>query len=81
MSCNEQGAKIVWSENISTPIHVKCNKMYQSKVCVQEFWYFVPGLDIQPEQSKQSVFPTEKKWYITRNVLQRATEKGLYMKE
>ena len=55
--------------------------MYQSKVCVQEFWYFVPGLDIQPEQSKQSVFPTEKKWYITRNVLQRATEKGLYMKE
>ena len=24
-----------------------CNKMYQSKVCVQEFWYFVSGLDIQ----------------------------------
>ena len=26
--------------------------MYQSKVCVQEFWYLVPGLDIQPEQSE-----------------------------
>ena len=25
--------------------------MYRSKVCVQEFLYFVPGLDIQPEQS------------------------------
>ena len=28
------------------------HKMYQSKVCVQEFWYFVPALDIQPEQSE-----------------------------
>ena len=40
----------VLSENISNPIYVKCDKMYQPKVCVQEFWYFVPGLDIQHEQ-------------------------------
>ena len=35
------------SENISTPIYVECDKMYRSKVCVQEFSYFVSGLDIQ----------------------------------
>ena len=38
------------NENISTPIYVECNKIYRSKVCVQEFWYIVSGLDIQPEQ-------------------------------
>ena len=27
-------------------------KMYQSKVCVQEFWNFVSGLDIQVEKSE-----------------------------
>ena len=32
---------------MSTPIYVECDKMYRSKVCVQEFWYCVPGLDIQ----------------------------------
>ena len=26
--------------------------MYRSKVCSQEFWYFVSGLDIQLEQSE-----------------------------
>ena len=31
---NENWAKIVRSENISTPIHVQCDKMYRSKVCV-----------------------------------------------
>ena len=41
---NEQWAKIVQSENISTPIHVECKKMHQSKVYVQEFWYFVANL-------------------------------------
>ena len=30
----------------------RADKMYRSKVCVQEFWYFVPGLDIQPEISE-----------------------------
>ena len=39
-------------ENISAPIYVECVKMYQLKVCVQEFWYCVPGLDIQPELSE-----------------------------
>ena len=34
------------------PIYVECNKMYQSKVCVQEFLYFVSGLDIQVEKSE-----------------------------
>ena len=50
----EQWEKIVWSENISTPmspIYVECNKMYRPKIWVQEFWYCVPGLDIQLELS------------------------------
>ena len=47
---NEHRAKIVQSENISTPIYVQCDKMYRSKVCDQEFWYFVSGLGIQVEQ-------------------------------
>ena len=47
-------------ENISTPINVECDKMYQSKVCVQEFSYFVPGLDIQLEQSMNDS-PVSKK--------------------
>ena len=49
---DEHWAKIVQSENISTPIYVECNKMYRSKVCVQEFSYFVSGLDIQVEKSE-----------------------------
>ena len=43
---------IVQSENISTPIYVECDKMSRSKVCAQEFLYFVPGLDIQLETSE-----------------------------
>ena len=42
------------SDNISTAIYVECDEMYQSKVCVQEFSYFVSGLDIQLEQSEDS---------------------------
>ena len=38
------------SENISTPIYVESYEMYQLKVCVQEFWFIVTGVDIQPEQ-------------------------------
>ena len=26
--------------------------MYRSQVCVEEFWYFVPGIDIQVEESE-----------------------------
>ena len=26
--------------------------MYRSKVCVEEFWYFVPDIDIQVEESE-----------------------------
>ena len=47
MSCSMRiasWAKIVQSENISTPIYVECCKMYRSKACVQEFSYFVSGL-------------------------------------
>ena len=35
------------SEIISTPIYVECYQGYQSKICIQEFWYFVSGLDTQ----------------------------------
>ena len=41
-----------FSEHISTPIYVECDKKYRSKVCVQEFSNFVSGLDIQSEQSE-----------------------------
>ena len=37
---------------LKSPIYVEYDKMYRSKVCAQEFWYFVPGLDIQLEQSE-----------------------------
>ena len=40
------------SEDISTQIYVECDKMYRSKVCVQEFSYIVSGLDIQVKKSK-----------------------------
>ena len=51
---DEHWAKIVQSENISTPIYVECDKMYLSKVCVEELSYFVSrsGVDIQLEQSE-----------------------------
>ena len=48
-------AKIVQSENISTPVYVECDKIikiYRSKVCVQEFSYFMAGLDIQVKKSE-----------------------------
>ena len=44
--------EIVLSENILTPIYVECDKMYRSKVCVQEFSYFASGLDIQLKKSE-----------------------------
>ena len=40
----------MWREIIST--HIERDKMYQSKVYIQEFWYFVSGLDIQFAQSE-----------------------------
>ena len=48
------------SENISTLIYVECDKMYRSKICVQEFSYFVSGLGIQLEQSENKS-PVRKK--------------------
>ena len=69
-SClDEHLAKIVRSEKISTPIYVKCDKMYRSKVCVQEFPYFVSGLSglhIQFEQSENDcpVTPVRKKYRL-----------------
>ena len=50
----------MFSENIAIPIYVECNKMYKSKVCVQEFSYFMSGLDIQLEKSKYDS-PVRKK--------------------
>ena len=52
MSVAQKLCNSVRSENISTPIYVECDKICRSKVCVQEFWYFVSGLDIQLEQSE-----------------------------
>ena len=60
----EHWVKIVQSEKISTPIYVECDKMYQSKVCVQEFSYFVSGLDIQLEKSEYDS-PVRKKKSVT----------------
>ena len=53
-SCAKQQVwiNIVSEENISTPIYVECDKMYWSKVWIQEFSYFVAGLDIQLEKSE-----------------------------
>ena len=36
-----------------SPIYIYCDKMYWSKVCVQEFRYFVHALDIQGGGSPQ----------------------------
>ena len=41
--CSMSNEQKLLSENTSTPSYVECNKIYQSKVCVQEFWYCVPG--------------------------------------
>ena len=57
---DEHWANIVQSKNNSTLIYVKWGKIHQSKVCVQEFWYFVSGLDIQLEQSKNDCFVCKK---------------------
>ena len=48
------------SKNISAPIYVESDKMYQSKVSVQEFSYF--GLDIQLEKSKYYSPMLKKNW-------------------
>ena len=43
-------------EIISTPISVLCFNMNQQKVCSQEFWNILSGLDIQLDISKNGVF-------------------------
>ena len=48
-------------ENISTPIYVECYKMYRSKICIQEFWFIVSDVDIQPEQSQNDNPACKKK--------------------
>ena len=48
------------SEDISTPINVEYDKMYRSKVFVQEFSYFVSVLDIQLEQFETTVMYAKK---------------------
>ena len=42
---------VMLGEYISTPINVKCDNKYWYKVWGQEFWYILPGLAVQPEQS------------------------------
>ena len=64
--------KIVWSENISTPIYVEWDKMYRSKIYVQEFLCLVSGLDLQFELSENDS-PVCKKiscrwWNTTKHI-------------
>ena len=56
------------SEDISTPIYVECDKMYRSKVCIQEFWYFVSGLDIQLEKSEYESLYDSPVWQVAKNL-------------
>ena len=43
--------------NISSPIYLEFYEMCQ---CIQEFWYIMSGLDIQPDQSENEN-PARKK--------------------
>ena len=45
-------SKIVWRIFFKTVIYVQCYNRCQSKVCSQEFWYILFGLDIQLEESE-----------------------------
>ena len=56
-------AKKIGREKISTPIHVPCNHIYWSKICGQEFWYILSGLDIQLQKSENDN-TARKKWFI-----------------
>ena len=42
-----------WMSSKVKKVHSNLCQMHWSKVCIQEFRYFVPGLDIQPEQSEK----------------------------
>ena len=42
--------------------------MYQSKACVQKFWYFVPGIDNQPEQSENDNLALKKQLPVAKHV-------------
>ena len=51
---DKQGAKNCANWNISTPIYIECDKMYRSKVYVQELpwysiwtWYWTPALQLK----------------------------------
>ena len=68
------------SENISTPIYVECDKMYRSKVCVQEFWYFVSGFDIQVEKSEYNSPGREKIGCKWRNTMSHILTNGFVVK-
>ena len=54
--------------NISTPIYVECDNRYQSKVCVQEFLYFVYGFDIQLEKKTYDHSPSTTVLYAIQYV-------------
>ena len=65
---DEQWAKIVQSENmISTPIYLECNKMHLSKVCVQEFSYFMSGLEFTWTRVLASTSPHVLAWHMGRD--------------
>ena len=56
----EHWAKIVQTENISTPTYVQCYKMYEYKVWCQEFWNILSGLDIQLEPFQNDKLARQK---------------------
>ena len=61
MSCSmsiEQ--KLCKVKNISTPICVECDKMYRFKVCVQEFWYCLPGLIFNLSYPRSTILHAKK---------------------
>ena len=55
--------KLLW-ENISTPIFPQFYDMYWIKVCCQEFWSILPGLNIRFEQSK---YENPAQWLHVKN--------------
>ena len=47
-------------ENISTQIYVECDKIYQSKDCVQEFWYLGVALIFNLSNLRMTILHSEQ---------------------
>ena len=53
-------------ENISTPIYVQCDNIYRQKVCSQEFWYFMAGLEINLSNPRTTILRATNRLMIAR---------------